>query len=218
MQISLNETTLNYEKIGQGHPLILLHGNEEDSTIFDKISAPLALYYTVYAIDTRGHGKSAASDEFNYQTYVDDLHEFIKQLDLKDPYIFGFSDGGIVALMLASQDPSLVTKMMVAGVNTDTDGLEMGFWLKYKTMNFFQRKPEIRMMLNDPDISPEALGRITAEVLCVVGEKDVVKIEHTRQIAADIPNSRLIVMPKQTHSSYVVHSLKLLNLMKEFFN
>lgn len=218
MQISLNDTTLNYEKVGSGHPLILLHGNEEDSSIFDKISAPLALYYTVYAIDTRGHGKSTATNEYHYQTYVDDLHAFIAALNLKDPYIFGFSDGGIVALMLGSQNPSLVTKMMVAGVNTDTDGLDMGFWLRSKAINFFQRKPEVKMMLDEPDVSKAQLGQITAEVLCVVGEKDIVKIEHTKEIADAIPNSRLIVMPKQTHTSYVVHSLKLLSLMKEFFN
>lgn len=220
MKIAVNDVELNYQKFGSGHPLILLHGNEEDGSIFDKISSPLSLYFTVYVLDARGHGGSSREDlaeNYHYQTFVDDLREFIAKLALQDPYIFGFSDGGIIALMLASQNPDLISKLMVAGVNVTPDGLVPSLRLKYRFLNSFKRSPEIDMMLDDADISDDSLRKIKAETLCVVGEKDVVKVEHTRKIAERIPNSRIIVMPKQNHSSYVVHSLKLLTLMKDFF-
>ena len=55
-------------------------------------------------------------------------------------------------------------------------------------------------------------------VLSIVGEKDWVKVEHVRWYSELIPNCRLIVMPRQTHESYVVHSLKLLDVIKDFFS
>ena len=217
MRIKVNDVELNYQQAGSGHPLILLHGNQEDSTIFDKIIAPLALYYTVYALDARGHGLSESTGEYHYQTYVGDVAAFIRKLDLRHPFVFGYSDGGIVGLMLASQYPNLVPRLMVAGANVHPNGLLKSEQVKNNFLNFFQRKQEVTMMLTEPDITNTELQRIRAKTLCVVGEKDVVKVEHTREFAEQIPDSRIVVMPRQTHASYVVHSLKLLGLMKDFF-
>ena len=58
--------------------------------------------------------------------------------------------------------------------------------------------------------------RIKIPTLCVVGEKDWVKVTHVRWYSEILPDSRLIIMPRQTHESYVEHSLKLLDLIKEF--
>lgn len=217
MRIKVNDVELNYQQAGSGHPLILLHGNQEDSTIFDKIIAPLALYYTVYALDARGHGLSESTGEYHYQNYVGDVAAFIRKLDLRHPFVFGYSDGGIVGLMLASQYPNLVPRLMVAGANVHPNGLLKSEQVKNNFLNFFQRKQEVTMMLTEPDITNTELQRIRAKTLCVVGEKDVVKVEHTREFAEQIPDSRIVVMPRQTHASYVVHSLKLLGLMKDFF-
>lgn len=217
MRIKVNNVELNYQQVGSGHPLVLLHGNQEDSSIFDKIIAPLALYYTVYAIDARGHGLSEATGEYHYQTYVEDVAAVIRKLNLRHPFVFGYSDGGIVGLMLASQYPNMIPRLMVAGANVKPDGLLKSEQFKTNFLNFFQRKQEVTMMLTEPDVTDAELKRIKSKTLCVVGEKDVVKVEHTREFAEKIPDSRIVVMPRQTHSSYVVHSLKLLGLMKDFF-
>ena len=59
MFIHVNGVHLFYEKQGTGKPLILLHGNEEDHRIFDEAIELLKKHYTVYAVDSRGHGQSA---------------------------------------------------------------------------------------------------------------------------------------------------------------
>ena len=58
VQVKLNtgSVTLHYEQSGSGRPLILLHGNGESSAIFDAAIPLLAERFTVYAIDSRGHG------------------------------------------------------------------------------------------------------------------------------------------------------------------
>ena len=50
--------TLYYEVTGQGHPLVLLHGNGEDSTYFEHQVPVFSQLYQVIAIDTRAHGRS----------------------------------------------------------------------------------------------------------------------------------------------------------------
>ena len=58
MFIHVNGVRLFYEKQGTGKPLILLHGNEENHRIFDEAIELLKKHYTVYAVDSRGHGQS----------------------------------------------------------------------------------------------------------------------------------------------------------------
>ena len=47
MIIKVNGVDLYYQKLGQGHPLILLHGHHLDGGMYSKVIAPLSLYYTV---------------------------------------------------------------------------------------------------------------------------------------------------------------------------
>ena len=66
MFIHVNGVRLFYEKQGTGKPLILLHGNEEDHRIFDEAIELLKKHYTVYAVDSRGHGQSDKVLEYHY--------------------------------------------------------------------------------------------------------------------------------------------------------
>ncbi|WP_201330973.1 alpha/beta fold hydrolase, partial [Lactobacillus nasalidis] len=109
MIIKVNGVDLYYQKLGQGHPLILLHGHHLDGGMYSKVIAPLSLYYTVYSLDMRGHGLSGDGAE-HYQTEVEDLAVFIKELGLEKPYVFGYDSGGLVTLMLASQQADLLGK------------------------------------------------------------------------------------------------------------
>ncbi|MEJ6347934.1 alpha/beta hydrolase [Holzapfeliella sp. He02] len=218
MNIKVNNISLNYQKLGSGHPLILLHGNQEDSRIFDRLMAALSAQYTVYIIDSRGHGQSETPSTFSYQDMVEDVASFIRKLNLKQPYLFGFSDGGIIGLMLASQYPNILRKLVVAGANTDVSGLTRKERLKLKVENLVKPNPLVKLMLTQPPITDAQLRRITVPVIAMVGEKDVVTIEHTREFSSKIKNARLMVMPKQTHDSYIIHSLYLAPTLKNFYN
>ena len=92
--------------IGKGRPIVLVHGNGEDHHLFDTEIRQLAeAGFTVYAPDSRGHGKSTlVSDEpvteYHYADMAEDIYQFIKELGLKKPALYGHSDGGIIALLL----------------------------------------------------------------------------------------------------------------------
>ncbi|MFQ7323006.1 MAG: alpha/beta fold hydrolase, partial [Lactobacillus delbrueckii] len=97
MIIKVNGVDLYYQKLGQGQPLILLHGHHLDGGMYSKVIAPLSLYYTVYTLDMRGHGLSGGDGAEHYQTEVEDLAVFIKELGLEQPYVFGYDSGGLVS-------------------------------------------------------------------------------------------------------------------------
>lgn len=217
MKVKVNNIELYYQKLGQGHPLILIHGHHQDGAIFDKLIAPLSLYYTVYVPDMRGHGLSGGEASEHYQTDVEDLAEFIRKLNLKEAYVLGYGAGGVIALLLASQDSSLIAKLIVAGTYVNGNGVTASHITWNSVRGIFIGDRDSRVALKETFIDPRRLQQIKIPTLCVVGEKDWVKVEHVRWYSQFLPNSRLVIMPRQKHESYVVHSLKMLDLIKDFY-
>ena len=216
MYLKVNGTNLYYEQTGEGTPFLLLHGNGEDHRIFDELSRVLSHQYTVFAVDSRSHGKSSRSGGMSYDLMAEDIEAFIHALKLERPLLYGFSDGGIVGLLLASRYPALLSKLIVSGANCNPQGLKAGWRALFRLEWFFARSPLIRMMLNEPDIRPEQLARIQIPVLVLVGSRDIIKKQHTGMLAEHISHSTIKVLPHETHSSYVVHKESLYRVIKPF--
>lgn len=218
MIIQLNGVELFYEKVGQGKPIILLHGNGESHQIFDVLIKQLSKQYTVYAIDSRGHGKSSKVKQLDYNCMMEDIASLIKELNLESPILYGFSDGGIIGLLLASKYPDLLSKLIVSGANVTPDGLDNSILRYMRIVHFFTRSAKIKMMLTQPNISSDELQRIRIPVLVLAGEKDMIKLEHTKYIAKQIPNHQLNIINGESHGSYIVHSDKLYGIIKPFID
>jgi pimeloyl-ACP methyl ester carboxylesterase len=71
--------------------------------------------YTVYAIDSRNHGQSTMTNEFHYDTMALDIEQMIEKLKLSNVTLVGFSDGGILCLIMASKQPKLVKENYCLG-------------------------------------------------------------------------------------------------------
>lgn len=216
MIAKVNGVNLYYHKLGKGAPLLLLHGHHLDGGMFDKIVPPLSLYYTVYVLDMRGHGLSEGEVAEHYQVEADDVYTFIKQVKIAPCYVFGFGAGGLVTMMLASQHPHLFKKMIVAGTFVNGAGIRPYHYLTEGFHRFFRLDRDSRVELTENFLPEETIRKIKTPTLCVVGEKDWVKVEHVRWYSQLLPKGRLILMPRQTHTSYAVKSLKLLDLIKGF--
>ena len=176
MIINVNNVNIYYEMCGKGAPIILLHGNSENIDIFDKLVEKLKLTNTVYLIDSRCHGQSENTKKISYELMAQDVIEFIQKLNISKPILYGFSDGGIICLLIAIKEPHLLSKI----------------------------------------ISLESLHTISIPTYILAGENDVIKYEHTKLIADNIENSTLEILPGENHSSYVVHSEKLYNIIKKY--
>lgn len=86
----------------------MAHCNSMDHKIFRRAVKLLSQRFTVYCPDTRDHGKSEKVKELHYADMAEDMAQFIKVLELRNPVFYGFSDGGITGLLLAASHPELL--------------------------------------------------------------------------------------------------------------
>lgn len=216
MEILVNHVKLYYEEYGNGTPIVLLHGNQETHEIFDQLISQLKSNYKVYAIDSRCHGKSENPKEISYDLMCDDIIEFIKALHIQQPILYGFSDGGIIGLLIAIKEPTLLSNLIISGTNITPDAVFPIFTIIGKTIYFFTRSKYFKMMLNEPNIPVEDLQKISIPVHVLAGEKDVIRYEHTKLIAENIKNSTLEIIKGEGHGSYIIHSDKIYPILQKY--
>lgn len=213
MIINVNGIDLFYEKTGSGEPLIMLHGNGETHEIFDRAVPILAEHFTVYRIDTRGHGQSGPVSEYHYGDMAEDVRCFIEELGLESPVLYGFSDGGIIGLLLASGYPTLLSRLIVSGANLNPRGIKLRWLCLLRLAYCLSRKPKMKLMLKEPDITRDTLGKIDIPVTVLAGSKDIVSQSHTEKIAEGIRDSDLKILQGHDHGSYIVHKTEIAHLI-----
>ena len=192
---------------GQGEALILLHGNGEDSSYFKGQMDAFSTHFHVYALDTRGHGKTPRGEKpFTIRQFADDLLGFMEEQQIEKAHLLGFSDGGNIAMIFALRYPERVDRLILNGANLDASGvkratqipIEIGYKMAKKSADKSEsarRNAEmLGLMVNDPNVSPEELSEIRAKTLVIAGTKDMIREEHTRLIANSIPSAKLVLI------------------------
>jgi pimeloyl-ACP methyl ester carboxylesterase len=194
-----------YVEKGQGDPLILLHGNGEDSTYFVKQIDEFAKYFHVYAVDTRGHGQTPrGTAPFTIRQIAKDLADFMDEQGIEKADILGFSDGGNIALIFAIKYPEKVNRLIADGANLDTTGIVPKLMAAMKREydkavkegeksdpeGQANREELFSLMVNDPNIPVSELAGIKAKTLIMAGTKDMIPEEHTKMIAENIEGAR----------------------------
>lgn len=199
-----------------GPPVLLLHGNGGSHHSMATQAMELALAgYRVYSPDSRGQGANPPLEEYHYADMTEDTYHLISRLGLVKPAIYGWSDGGIIALMLEVAHPGTCGLMAVSGANLKPDcgpGFE-----DFKAYILSQGTPVMLMMLEEPDIDPATLGAIKCPVQVSVGERDLISVEHTRLISDSIPGATLVVVPGADHGSYIKKNPRMGRLLLSFF-
>ncbi len=197
------EPFLHYTRQGGGPPLLLLHGNGEDGSYFVHQMDAFSLHYTVYAIDTRGHGRSPRGDApFTMEQFARDLLEFMDEEAIQKANILGFSDGGNIALTFALAHPERVDRLILNGANLDPSGVKLHIQipivLGYAASLFGRMSPKAKhnaeilgLMVKEPHIPAQALETLYIPTLVIVGTRDMIRDAHTLLIAGSLPLGRL---------------------------
>lgn len=210
----VNGIQLYYEIYGTGEPLLLLHGNNSSIAAFDRQIPELAKKYQVIALDSRGQGNSSAdSTRLTYELFADDTAAFLDFLGIDSANVLGWSDGGNIGLLLAMRHPRKVKKLasMAAVLCNDNTSIspQLNALLRkqlaeMKNQGMAESDMNYRLknlLLTEPHIEPDALTKVTAPVLVMAGENDIVKREHTALIAKKLPGSTLEIFRKAGHEA-----------------
>lgn len=108
---------LSYRKIGQGKPVIILHGLFGSSDNWQTFGKQLANSgYEVILTDLRNHGLSPHDPEFNYNALAGDVQQLIAEEQLDHPVVIGHSLGGKTAIKLAFEHPEALGGLIVIDI------------------------------------------------------------------------------------------------------
>jgi pimeloyl-ACP methyl ester carboxylesterase len=211
--VNVNGAKLYYETYGEGEPLLLLHGNGQSIAAFSQQLETLSKNFKVIAVDTRAHGKSRdnVSVKLTYDLFAADMKQLLDSLNLKQVNILGWSDGGNTALKMALNHPEYVKKLAIMGANLfpDESAIESGLLdLFNRQLEELQGKVDeqslnqarlLRLLLNEPNMSYEDMSAVQAPVLVMAGEHDVILESHTRAIAENIREAKLVIFRDASH-------------------
>lgn len=221
-----------FEVYGTGKPILMIHGNGGSISSFAGNAPYFSEKYQVIIADSRAQGNSHDDkDSLSFEMMADDEVALMDSLRIKSAYVLGWSDGGVVALLMAIRHPERVTKLAVSGANLrpDSNALDPDLWKKQqliynasknKTLKSDKDKNDWKLFLLDwlqPNISLNVIKTIKCPALIIGGDHDLIPVKHTVQISQNIPNSKLWIVPHSGHATLIEHKDDFDECVDEFF-
>lgn len=213
-----------YEERGSGDPVVLLHGGLSTNEMWGAQMPALAKRFHVLAPERHAHGHSPdVEGPLSYDDMAAETIAFLEAVLAQPAHLVGWSDGGIVGLLVAISRPDLVRKLVVIGTNYDTAGLaprmlegmqamapdapDMAMFRDLYTAaspDGPEHWPAVvekskTMFTTQPHIPVGDLDRIQAPTLVLVGDDDIIDLSHTVALFHALPNAQLAVVPGTSH-------------------
>jgi len=200
-----------YASSGVGPTMLLLHGGGDSGEhSFERQIDVFAAHHHIVAPDQVGQGRTPdVAGSLSYTAMMEDTAALLAKLKLKQVDVVGFSDGGILALMLSIRHPDLVRRVVVSGVNIapeglnpeDLDDLRANQIPKPKTID----EKLAQLWLSSPtdsELNLKLLAKIIQPTLVISGDRDAITLEHTLTIFHALPNAELCVLPGTDHATF----------------
>jgi pimeloyl-ACP methyl ester carboxylesterase len=200
-----------YASSGIGPVMLLLHGGGDSGEhSFERQLDVFAAHHHIVAPDQVGQGRTPdVAGPLSYTAMMEDTAALLAKLKLKRVDVVGFSDGGILALMLSIRHPELVRRVVVSGVNIAPEGLNPED-LEDLRANVIPKPKTIdeklaQLWLNSPtdaELNLKLLAKIAQPTLVISGDRDAITLEHTLTIFHALPNAELCVLPGTDHATF----------------
>jgi pimeloyl-ACP methyl ester carboxylesterase len=226
-RVEIGGLPMYVEEAGSGRALLLLHGGGSTAqTTFGALIPALSRDHRVIAPEQQAHGHTPDIDRpLSFAQMADDTAALLERLDVREVDVIGFSSGGVVAMQLAIRHPALVRRLVLCSTFYSRAAFPPAFWSGFATATMSampqslrsafeaaQPDPAMRQRMFDKqvammhaftDIPDSALRGIAAPALVMLGDRDVMSVEHNAALARLLPHGELAVLPGAVHGSYL---------------
>jgi pimeloyl-ACP methyl ester carboxylesterase len=218
--VDVNGLRTWHEVRGAGQPVVLLHGAFAGASSWSGQTPVLARAgYKVHVPERRGHAHTPdVPGPLTYDAMADDTVAYLEGVVGGRAHLVGWSDGAVVALLVARRRPDLVDRLVLIGQYYNSSGKVTGGLIDQLTaggdevMGFLRAEydrvspdgPEhfpvvyaktLRMVATEPELELASLTTVGAPTLVLQGDRDEVTLEHGAAVAAALPQGRLAVLP-----------------------
>ena len=209
--IAIHGHRIYFAMQGSGSTLVLLHGGGDSGEhSFVRQLDVFSEHHRIVAPDQVGQGHTPdVPGPLTYTGMMEDTAALLQRLHLNHVDVVGFSDGGILALLLAVRHPELVRRLVISGVNIAPEGLNAGDLDELRaTENPQPRTIDEKLAhlwLTSPteaELSLAILAKIEQPVLLISGDRDAITLEHTLKIFHALPDAELCVLPGTDHATF----------------
>ena len=211
---------LEFIELGTGPVFTMLHPGGTDARALTPIIQRFAEEYRVLAPDRRGHGRTPDSDApMTFEGMAEDTIRFLAQHTAGPSPLLGYSDGAVVALIVALRRPDLVSHLVFVSGVYSLEGWPASTLAadvpEFMVDAYAEVSPDgrehyavvteklDRMHELGPTLTPADLATIVMPVLVLVGDDDDMALEHILELYRALPAGELAVVPHASHGVLV---------------
>lgn len=219
MFIRSNKIKVHFEIIGEGEPLLIVHGWGGSIKSLSDLAKLLSKKYKIISVDLPGFGKSELpSPDFGVGEYAQTLIDVLKKLKITRVNYFGHSFGGSLGICIAVNHPQLINKLILCSSSYNRKNLKSNYAKYFKFMPQFLKNIIYRLVYPNSDIYRYSkltanfkkvmakdltplLDRIKIPTLILWGEKDKITLLNSAyELKSKIKKSRLKIFPGIGHN------------------
>jgi len=242
MIIKVKGIKTNFEVLGDGKNIIILHGWGDNLRSWHNVQNLLSKKFRVFTIDLPGFGQSDLPKlPWGIQNYSKFLRDFISELEIKKPILIGHSFGGKITAYFASENSDLLNKIILVsaqGVESKSIRAKIKiviFKLLKKIFILFGLKTDqLSQKFGSRDYRKagklrntfikivnqnikDRLPRIKIPTLIIWGDKDKeLSVKNSKMFEKLIPNSKTRIVWNTGHFCHIEQGQTLVRLITNF--
>lgn len=233
-------TALHVEIEGDGPDLVMLHGGGGGIADLAALRVVIGKGRRVIAPDQRGHGTSPGDGEISYAAQALETAALLDELEVRSADVVGWSDGGIVGLLIARDRPDLVGRLVAISANASLTSVPAAVedrvldWIASARASDMgmpggraalpgaegdwpaTAEKILAMWRHGPDLELAELGGIKGKVLYVAADRDIVPPEHTVAMYRATPDAKLAILPNADHQVVIKRPAEVAAIVEAF--
>lgn len=209
---------LHYTVMGEGEPVLLLHGYTANGSLNWKLPGTVRLLaedFQVIVMDVRGHGHSDPAEEYGVEM-VHDAVRLLDHLNIEDAHVAGYSMGGMITLKMLTMYPERIRSAAVCGMGwyDESPRPSRGGGSGRGAGN--PVKEAVGASFHELSTTEAEIKAIKVPTVAIVGEKDVgqrARVDRWKEVRPDLS---VVLVPEADHVSCVFKE-ELRSAIRDFF-